>query len=357
MANKFVGNLSFKETERIPEEERCYQNPEITNDLKAKRIYQKEPIDSSCWAYMKMLRETNRTKRIYDVDPYVEVYRFRENVYGLFTISADGGGDPWMYLINGEKKAMLIDTGFGIGSLKSLVKQIVGEKEVIVVNTHSHYDHAYGNAEFDKVYCHEYEAQFLEKQDKHMWDYLFEHGTGRCIWTEFDKKDLIRFKPYEIIGVPDGYKFDLGRDHIVELIHTGGHSCGHAGFLDYRNRIFFAGDDIVSMRVGVGGPREGFLYGEHATLSFMCRQFKKLQRKKEYFDSVFTGHFVTDLEAKVVDAIVDACEKICKDPEGSADYQKEMPNRINYYHYVEGLGTICYNRNSFSDLFRVNENE
>ncbi|MBR4609455.1 MAG: MBL fold metallo-hydrolase, partial [Erysipelotrichaceae bacterium] len=318
MANKYVGSLAFKETERIPEEERCYQNPPIKNDLKAERVYQKEPIDSTCWAYMKMLRESNRTKKVYDVNPYVEVYQFRENVYGLLSISADGGGDPWMYLINGKDKAMLIDTAFGIGSLKALVRQLVGDKPLIVVNTHNHYDHAYGNAEFDEVYCHEYEVQFLEKQDEHIWDYLFENGNGRCIWTECDRIDLIHFKPYRIIGVKDGYRFDLGDDHIVELVHLGGHSCGHSGFLDYKNRIFFTGDDIVSMRIGIGGPRDGFAHGECSTVSFMYQQFKKLQQKASFFDSVFTGHFVTDLEAKTVDYVTEACEKICQDPIGNA---------------------------------------
>ena len=46
-----------------------------------------------------MLRTANRTKRVYDVDPYVEVYQFRENLYGLLTHVLDSGGLVWMWLI------------------------------------------------------------------------------------------------------------------------------------------------------------------------------------------------------------------------------------------------------------------
>ena len=36
------------------------------------------------WAYMKMLREGNKTRKVYDINPYVEVYKFSDNMYGLF---------------------------------------------------------------------------------------------------------------------------------------------------------------------------------------------------------------------------------------------------------------------------------
>ena len=41
-------------------------------------------------AWINNLRENNKTKKIYDVDPFVEVYQFRENFYGLLTNLLDG---------------------------------------------------------------------------------------------------------------------------------------------------------------------------------------------------------------------------------------------------------------------------
>ena len=128
----------------------------IKSKLKSKRIKFDVAQNQISWAYMKELREHNKTRKIFDINPYVEVYQFRENLYGLFTENCDGMGDVWMYLIIGPENAMLIDTAYGLGDLKGLVDKITGGKPIIVVNTHEHYDHAYGNCRFDKVYCHEY---------------------------------------------------------------------------------------------------------------------------------------------------------------------------------------------------------
>jgi hypothetical protein len=88
------------------------------------------------------------------------------------------------------------------------VDKITGGKPIIVVNTHEHYDHAYGDCRFDKVYCHEFLVPYLKTQHEHMWDYLFD-AFGNNIWLEFDRKDLPRFKKYEIIADPDGYDYKV----------------------------------------------------------------------------------------------------------------------------------------------------
>jgi hypothetical protein len=82
------------------------------------------------------LREHDKTKQINDVDPYAEVYQFRNNIFGILTHSLDGMGDPWIYLIVGPQKAMLIDTSFGLGDLKGLVRELIDDMPYYVVNTH-----------------------------------------------------------------------------------------------------------------------------------------------------------------------------------------------------------------------------
>ncbi len=335
-----------KETKRLPMEKRSRQNKPILSETKGERVYASEPIDEMSWAYLKLLRERDKTKKIYPVNPYAEVYQFRDNLYGIFTESLDGMGDPWMYLIVGPEKAMLIDTGFGLGDLKGLVREIIGEKELIVANTHCHYDHAYGNAQFSRVYCHEYEAPAVRQQDEHIWDYLFEEDTQRGIWAEFNREDLIAFTDYEVVGCPDGYVFDLGDGYEVELVHLGGHSAGHAGYLDRQNKAFFAGDDVISMRIGVNGGRPDRPYPEYASIEAMRDSFRRLAERIETFDHVFTGHHITDLENTVILNILAACEAVCRDPEGSCTYKRESRGEMKYYRYVEGLGTLMYTMHS-----------
>ncbi|MBQ7795411.1 MAG: MBL fold metallo-hydrolase, partial [Lachnospiraceae bacterium] len=291
------------------------QHLPIKSELKAKRIKWGDPQNAISWAYMKMLREHHDTRTIYEIDPYVEVYQFRDNLYGLFTQNCDGAGDVWMYLIIGPEKALLIDTGFGLGDTKALVEMLSDGRPVIVANTHGHVDHACGNCRFETVYCHEYEVPALEKQNSHMFDYLFDE-KGNNIWLEFDKDDLPEFHPYEIVGVKDGYCFDLGDGYEVELIWLGGHAAGNSGFLDKKNRIFFPGDDLCSDVSGVGGgPRPGDAFPEYKNIETFFDNLERLIKRLDEFDHAFPSHFMVDLENRVLVEELNACNEILENPE------------------------------------------
>lgn len=335
--------MLIRDTKRRPETERCRQNINIENSLAINRVYQVEPIDISSWAYMRAMREIGATKKRYAVDPYVEVYEMQPGIYGLLEESADGMGDVWLYLIVGEEKSMLIDTGFGIGNLKGLCSELSDGRELIVVNTHGHPDHAYGNAQFEKVFCHEYEVDMLKQQNEHTWDYLFEDGVrgAKTIWADFDETDIITYQEYEIVACPNGHIFTLGHGHEVELIHLGGHSAGSCGFLDKKNRCFFAGDDIINMRVGVFGGAPGQPHGDKCTISTMKAGFEALTKRLDEFDHVYSGHFVTKLENMAVTAMLEACNAICADPVGNSSFAREG----QLFRFVEGLGVIAYAEN------------
>lgn len=343
-------SLTLKEKTRLDPQLRCRQNTRIHTELDARRVYQKEPIDTLSWAYMKLLRERDRTKKTYACNPFVEVYRFRESLYGILSESADGAGDAWAYLDVGADKALLVDTGFGIGNLSAVVQELIGSKPLIVVNTHGHFDHAYGNCQFDCVYCHEYEAPAIAAQNAHMWDYLFDEAQPeRGIWLEFRRADLIPFRKYAVIACPDGFEFDLGESHKVELIHLGGHTPGHCAFLDKKHGWLFCGDDIVSMRVGLGGPRPNACHPECATIPYFTQRLELLEQRRSEYAHLFTGHFITDLEAACVTDMLEACRAICADPEGACSYKKDFPAEAltRYYREVKGLGIISYSSNSF----------
>lgn len=315
-------------------------NRPIEAAIKGRRLLTREPIDASSWAFMKMLRENDDTQTIYAVDPYAEVYKVRDNVWAILTISADGMGDSWMYLIDGPEKAFLIDTSFGIGDLKGLVKELVGNKPLYIGNTHCSYDHSYGNCQFDRCYCHENEAPYMElKQDPHIWDYLFDENNNG-IWLDFDRADIVPFKKYEVIGVPDGYTFDLGSGYEIELIWVPGHKPGHAMFLDKTSRLLFAGDDIISMRVGIG--REG----PNATVEAYRNEMVKLLNRADEFDYIFPGHFLFNIESTVIQSFVDTANAILADPENYDICEPDDKGNVTYQKFVRGMGTMAYRSNN-----------
>lgn len=322
---------------------------DINGLSKAKRLSWFGPQNAISWAYMKAVREHFDNRRVYDCDPYVEVYQFRDNVYGLFAPNCDGAGDYWMWLTIGPEKAFLLDTGYGLGDTRALVDELTGGKEVVVANSHDHFDHAFGNCRFDRVYCHEALVPLLEAQNEHMWDYLFDKQTGKNIWLEFDRKDLPTLRPYEIIGVPDGYKWDLGGGYEIELLNSGGHGGpGAAMYLDKQNKILFSGDNICSDISGCGSvssPLE-----ESSLYKFAQFMHRLVDNRIDDIDWVFPNHLMTDLENRILYDMVDTLDLILENPEHNYDYKIESkstsnpdaPVRVRYAKYIPGFSIIAY---------------
>lgn len=319
------------------------------------RIMQEKNADFLGAAWLNQLRENNKTKKIYDVNPFVEVYRFRDNFYGLLTDLLDGDNNyVWMYLIDGPEKAMLIDTGFGLGDLKGLVDEITGGKPVIVVNTHCSCDHSYGNCQFDRVCGHvDLTDDMNWKQNPGIWDYLTDED-GYGIWCDFRAKDLILFKKYEFTGVPDGHVFDLGDGYEVELVWIPGHQPGHAGYLDRKKRILIAGDAITGGGTALSGGSDFQADKRHAgdrfqgstipsedsrrTVTAYREALVRLSQRMEEFDYIFGGHGTNDLDKHVILNIIEACDEIISDSgsrEGSPTDRREKQVRgwgfIRYY--------------------------
>lgn len=317
----------------------------------------REIYDPKSVSWMNLLRNYNKTKTVYDVDPYAEVYQFRDNVYAILTDNLDGGYCSWIFLVNGPEKSMLIDTGWGLGNLKGLAEHLSGGQPLIVVNTHNHMDHAYGNCQFDKVYCHKYSVPYLKMQNPEMWDYVLD-GQGSGKWVEFDEKDLIPFKLYEIAGCEDHHIFNLGGDYDVELIWLAGHTAGGCGFLDKKNRILFCGDAFISMRIGIsaplmmnskGGPhwlKTGAMiekpHAEFATIRAFRDQAAELVKRLDEFDTIFPGHFILDLNSRVVRHTVDALNEIVADPDDFDYEEKRFEGTVTRFKMVRELGVIAY---------------
>lgn len=322
----------------------------INGQSKAKRLKWGAVQNHVSWAYMKMLREGNKTCKIYDVNPYVEVYQFRDNLYGLFNQNNDGAGDVWMYVLIGPEKAMVIDTACGLGDQKALIDEITGGMPLIVVNTHLGPDHSFGNIQYDRVYCHEYEVDNIKSSVKPgMFDYLFDEN-GNNIWLQFDRKDLPEYRDYELIGVPDGHIFNLGGDYDVELIWTAGHAAGHAMYLDKKGRSLFAGDDICSDVIGCGGgPKKGLFYNQYRNVQTYRDRLERLIQRIDEIDYLFPGHFMVNLESNLLLDVLDTLNAIVANPK-DYDYVVEHVNSQGavtrrMHKYVKGFGTVAYTEN------------
>lgn len=69
----------------------------------------------------------------------------------MLTFSPTRKWDLNLYMIKGEKNDFIIDTGCGGDDSEALVsfrEKAGGEKPVVVINTHFHFDHVWGNRFF-----------------------------------------------------------------------------------------------------------------------------------------------------------------------------------------------------------------
>jgi len=138
-----------------------------------------------------------------------------------------------LYLVMGSHSALLIDTGCGLFPLKPLIKDLIGDKELFIINTHSHFDHIGGNHEFDSVLIHKKERKLISKPR----DITFLRDSPKEAIKRFESKNYILPPAKEIQQVIDNEIINLG-ELSIKVIHTPGHSPGCISLLTNKNELF-----------------------------------------------------------------------------------------------------------------------
>jgi glyoxylase-like metal-dependent hydrolase (beta-lactamase superfamily II) len=127
---------------------------------------------------------------------------------------------PFLYLLLGSERALLLDTGTGDTRLRELIDELLAGRdlELVVAHTHAHGDHVGGDAQFDEVVGHSAEevAGFF----------------GIADW-------------------PDGIgRLDLG-ERVLDVIAIPGHQGSDIALYDARTGLLFTGDSLYPGRLYV----------------------------------------------------------------------------------------------------------
>ena len=160
------------------------------------------------------------------------LYVIKENISDVHPVYTN---DPLnLYLILGDHSALLLDTGCGLSPLKVIVDDLIADRALIVLNSHTHWDHILGNEEFGEVFVHEKEASIVSRA--YDLSYFRDSPNIRVIQTYVDKNFLI--PPAKTIhSFKDQDKFNLGGLN-VNIIHCPGHSPGSVCLLTSKNELF-----------------------------------------------------------------------------------------------------------------------
>jgi len=138
-----------------------------------------------------------------------------------------------IYLVLGSEKALLIDTGSGLFPLKPVVDKMIENRELLVINTHSHFDHRGSNDEFKTIYIHENEVRNASMP----FDISMLKDSPKKIVNRYSSKNFEYKPPANVEPLVDGDRFDLG-DISIEVFHTPGHSIGSISLLTSNGELF-----------------------------------------------------------------------------------------------------------------------
>jgi glyoxylase-like metal-dependent hydrolase (beta-lactamase superfamily II) len=147
------------------------------------------------------------------------------------------------YLITGANKALLFDTGMGVADIRDIVSELC-DKELIVVNSHVHFDHVGNNHLFDEVMVFDDDGAKERLKRGYSRSELAPHtkpklfDASRAGGFDFGNYTI---PPSSYKTVADGQIIDLGGRQ-VKVIHTPGHSPESIMLLDIENKMLFTGD-------------------------------------------------------------------------------------------------------------------
>lgn len=225
---------------------------------------------------------------------------------GVWRLAEPGHVCSW--LVEGDERAALIDTGCGIAPIRPVVESLT-ERPVLVVNTHHHFDHVGGNHEFDEIAIHELGAAGLEQPVPHdvLKQYLRYARQLVAAYSRYAELDGRFFhlleRQHEVRPLPphvewdgwqirpsratqtlrDGDTVELG-GRALRVMHTPGHSPDCISLELAEERLLFGGDTVNT------GPV--YAHAEDSDLERFAESLEWLAGLSERFSRVFCSHFL-----------------------------------------------------------------
>ncbi|RII36463.1 MBL fold metallo-hydrolase [Clostridium chromiireducens] len=237
---------------------------------------------------------------------------------GKKTYLIDDKGNATAYLVIGRTKALLIDTGTGVNDLLSFVKTFT-KLPLIVVNTHGHSDHVWGNYQFEEAYISMadkdlyYEAYSVDER-RNFID-MFKYMIPQEVTSE-EIENWIHINPCEVLSINHGDRVDIG-ERVLEVIELPGHTKGSIVLLDEKEKILFSGDSIIG--------RLWMHLSESTSLEVYLNSMKRLRRYCNKFEKIYCGHTKYNeegFEVKFINEIITDVSKII-DGELTGTYLKD----------------------------------
>jgi glyoxylase-like metal-dependent hydrolase (beta-lactamase superfamily II) len=199
-----------------------------------------EPIRPE-WCGQLPRPEYKTLERVLSDEAWFEVYRIRPGVFAIY--EGKQFEEVISYLIIGAKRALLFDTGLGIGKISAVVARLT-TLPVTVINSHTHFDHVGGNAEFNEIWNRDlpYTRMNMRGQSNiYSRDALAPERLCGPLPSGVNAKSY-SIRPWKSThSLHDSERVDLG-GRVIEVLFTPGHTPDSLVLLDRANGLLFTGD-------------------------------------------------------------------------------------------------------------------
>ena len=179
-------------------------------------------------------------ERVPSGDAWFEVYKIAPGVFAIY--EPHQSEETISYLIVGEKRALIFDTGMGIGDTRRVTAELT-RLPVAALNSHTHDDHVGNNWQFETVYGMDTEftrRNALGSREDAQAEIEPDQICGQ-LPAKFDTKTYAT-RPWKIATyMHDGDRIDLGGRSLT-IVATPGHTPDSISLFDRTNGLLFTGD-------------------------------------------------------------------------------------------------------------------
>lgn len=207
------------------------------------------------------------------------------------------------YLLRGEKRALLIDTGLGVADIAAVIRRLT-TLPILTVVSHVHWDHIGGLGCFRNIAVHHAEREWLEAGFPLPLSVVKHNLTCRpCRFPDgfdIDKYEIFQGVPDRVLR--DGDCLELG-GRSVTVLHTPGHSPGHCCFYERERGYLFSGDLIYSGCLDAFYPSTDPLLFRESVERAAALAVRR----------VLPGHHRLDLPVGIVSQVRDAFSRLARE--------------------------------------------
>ena len=291
-----------------------------------------ETTERPAWCSQLPRPEYSTLERIPSANPWFEVWVVAEDVYAAY--EPNQFQEVISYLILGDDRALLFDTGMGIASISTVVGALT-TLPVQVLNSHTHSDHVGGNAEFTEISGMDTKFGRRNAQgqpNERMRGQVAPDALCAALPSGVDS-ETYRSRPYELTAsVRDGSIIELG-GRSLEVIATPGHTPDALMLLDREAGLLFTGDSFYE------GPI--YLFSRGTDLEAYRASMERVSALAPGLTALMPGHNTAPADPSYLLRVVDALAAL---ESGSVEG-------------VEGERTVEYEFEGFSLLLAKPESD